>query len=145
VTEPAAQEGCADYLMATVLREFARGCKSRGQTQTPCSPLQVISWPCDHAAFDGSRPLTEARHETQHAFLLPRYCGDTVTGLTGCLDVPSALVNRGHSDHFWIRNWILAEYLVHRFLYHRVYFFHRLHDAHQASPNDLIGGPPLLA
>jgi hypothetical protein len=41
--------------------------------------------------------------------------------------------------------WILAEYLVHRFLYHRVYFFHRLHDAHQASPNDLIGGPPLLA
>jgi sterol desaturase/sphingolipid hydroxylase (fatty acid hydroxylase superfamily) len=41
--------------------------------------------------------------------------------------------------------WTLAEYLVHRFLYHQVSFFHRLHDAHHASPNDFIGGPPLLA
>jgi sterol desaturase/sphingolipid hydroxylase (fatty acid hydroxylase superfamily) len=41
--------------------------------------------------------------------------------------------------------WTLAEYLVHRFLYHRVSFFHRLHDTHHASPDDMIGGPPLLA
>jgi sterol desaturase/sphingolipid hydroxylase (fatty acid hydroxylase superfamily) len=41
--------------------------------------------------------------------------------------------------------WTLAEYLVHRFLYHRIAFFQRLHDAHHASPKDLIGGPPLLA
>jgi sterol desaturase/sphingolipid hydroxylase (fatty acid hydroxylase superfamily) len=41
--------------------------------------------------------------------------------------------------------WTLAEYLVHRFLYHHISFFHRFHDAHHALPNERIGGPPLLA
>lgn len=40
--------------------------------------------------------------------------------------------------------WSLAEYAVHRFAYHRVPFLQRLHDAHHAAPNELIGAPPLI-
>lgn len=40
--------------------------------------------------------------------------------------------------------WTLSEYLVHRFVYHRLPYFERLHDAHHAEPDALIGAPPLI-
>ena len=40
--------------------------------------------------------------------------------------------------------WTLAEYGVHRWLYHRVGFFIRLHDTHHHEPHAYIGAPPML-
>jgi sterol desaturase/sphingolipid hydroxylase (fatty acid hydroxylase superfamily) len=40
--------------------------------------------------------------------------------------------------------WSLAEYVVHRFVYHRVQPFKRLHDAHHAHSEALIGAPPVV-
>jgi sterol desaturase/sphingolipid hydroxylase (fatty acid hydroxylase superfamily) len=40
--------------------------------------------------------------------------------------------------------WTLAEYGVHRWLYHGVAFFIRLHDAHHSEPHAYIGAPPML-
>jgi sterol desaturase/sphingolipid hydroxylase (fatty acid hydroxylase superfamily) len=40
--------------------------------------------------------------------------------------------------------WTLAEYGVHRWLYHGVDFFVRLHDAHHREPHAYIGAPPML-
>lgn len=40
--------------------------------------------------------------------------------------------------------WTLVEYGVHRWLYHGVGFFIRLHDAHHHEPHAYIGAPPLL-
>jgi sterol desaturase/sphingolipid hydroxylase (fatty acid hydroxylase superfamily) len=37
--------------------------------------------------------------------------------------------------------WTLAEYLVHRFLYHRIPVLMELHGLHHARPCDLIGAP----
>ncbi|MGC2776075.1 MAG: sterol desaturase family protein [Bradyrhizobium sp.] len=37
--------------------------------------------------------------------------------------------------------WTLAEYLVHRFLYHEVAILKQLHGLHHARPSDLIGAP----
>jgi sterol desaturase/sphingolipid hydroxylase (fatty acid hydroxylase superfamily) len=41
--------------------------------------------------------------------------------------------------------WTLVEYAVHRWLYHRVPFFEKFHDAHHADPNGLIGAPSFFA
>jgi sterol desaturase/sphingolipid hydroxylase (fatty acid hydroxylase superfamily) len=41
--------------------------------------------------------------------------------------------------------WTLIEYAVHRWLYHRVPFFEKFHDAHHADPNGLIGAPSFIA
>ncbi len=40
--------------------------------------------------------------------------------------------------------WTLVEYAVHRWVYHRVPFFAKFHDAHHADPRGLIGAPPFL-
>jgi hypothetical protein len=40
--------------------------------------------------------------------------------------------------------WTLVEYAVHRWVYHRVPFFKKLHDAHHESPRALIGAPLVL-
>lgn len=40
--------------------------------------------------------------------------------------------------------WSLAEYAIHRFLYHRIRFFDAMHDAHHAEPDAFIGGPPVI-
>jgi sterol desaturase/sphingolipid hydroxylase (fatty acid hydroxylase superfamily) len=40
--------------------------------------------------------------------------------------------------------WTLAEYGVHRWLYHGVGFFVRLHDTHHREPHAYIGAPPML-
>jgi sterol desaturase/sphingolipid hydroxylase (fatty acid hydroxylase superfamily) len=40
-----------------------------------------------------------------------------------------------------IGTWTLVEYAVHRWLYHRVPFFAKYHDAHHADPRALIGTP----
>jgi sterol desaturase/sphingolipid hydroxylase (fatty acid hydroxylase superfamily) len=40
--------------------------------------------------------------------------------------------------------WTLMEYCIHRWLYHGVEFFVRLHDAHHAEPNAPIGAPPIF-
>lgn len=37
--------------------------------------------------------------------------------------------------------WTLAEYLLHRFVLHKVVFFRDLHDAHHAEPGALISTP----
>jgi sterol desaturase/sphingolipid hydroxylase (fatty acid hydroxylase superfamily) len=37
--------------------------------------------------------------------------------------------------------WTLAEYLVHRFVYHKVPVLKDLHGMHHAHPSDLIGAP----
>jgi sterol desaturase/sphingolipid hydroxylase (fatty acid hydroxylase superfamily) len=40
--------------------------------------------------------------------------------------------------------WSLVEYVVHRWIYHRVPPFERFHDAHHADPKELIGAPSFL-
>ena len=40
--------------------------------------------------------------------------------------------------------WTLVEYVVHRWVYHRVAFFERFHDAHHDDPVGLIGAPSFL-
>lgn len=40
--------------------------------------------------------------------------------------------------------WTLAEYWVHRVLYHEVPVFRELHDRHHAEPDAFIGGPPVV-
>ena len=41
--------------------------------------------------------------------------------------------------------WTFLEYLLHRFVLHRVNFFDRLHDTHHESPSELIGTPTWLS
>jgi sterol desaturase/sphingolipid hydroxylase (fatty acid hydroxylase superfamily) len=41
--------------------------------------------------------------------------------------------------------WTLVEYAVHRWVYHRVPFFEKLHDAHHANPRALIGAPSFFS
>ena len=41
--------------------------------------------------------------------------------------------------------WTLVEYAVHRWLYHRVPFFAKFHDAHHANPRALIGTPSFVS
>jgi sterol desaturase/sphingolipid hydroxylase (fatty acid hydroxylase superfamily) len=41
--------------------------------------------------------------------------------------------------------WTLVEYVVHRFLLHRVLFFMRLHDIHHRNQTKLVGTPTLLS
>jgi sterol desaturase/sphingolipid hydroxylase (fatty acid hydroxylase superfamily) len=40
--------------------------------------------------------------------------------------------------------WTFLEYAIHRWLYHGVDFFIRLHDAHHQEPHEHIGAPPFL-
>lgn len=40
--------------------------------------------------------------------------------------------------------WTLFEYVVHRFVYHRIPYFRDVHDAHHANPQGLIGAPPVV-
>src|ERR1700743_900911 len=37
--------------------------------------------------------------------------------------------------------WTLAEYLVHRFVYHKLPILRELHEMHHSRPSDLIGAP----
>lgn len=39
--------------------------------------------------------------------------------------------------------WTLIEYVVHRWLYHRIPFFRDAHAAHHAEPSAYIGAPPI--
>src|ERR1700733_3116767 len=41
--------------------------------------------------------------------------------------------------------WTLAEYLIHRFVYHNAPFFAPLHDAHHRAPGELIGVPSFVS
>lgn len=40
-----------------------------------------------------------------------------------------------------IMGWTLLEYLMHRFVLHRIGFFDALHDLHHAAPNAMMGTP----
>ena len=40
--------------------------------------------------------------------------------------------------------WTVVEYVVHRWIYHRVPIFEKFHDAHHAAPRELIGAPSPL-
>jgi sterol desaturase/sphingolipid hydroxylase (fatty acid hydroxylase superfamily) len=40
--------------------------------------------------------------------------------------------------------WTVLEYGIHRWLYHGVEFFIRLHDAHHKEPNAYVGAPPFI-
>ena len=44
---------------------------------------------------------------------------------------------------YWF--WTLAEYIVHRFVLHRVPLFSTLHKAHHAAPRELIGTPTVFS
>lgn len=41
--------------------------------------------------------------------------------------------------------WTLTEYMLHRFVLHRVRFLDRMHDAHHQTPTALIGTPTWLS
>src|SRR5580704_11455812 len=41
-----------------------------------------------------------------------------------------------------IAGWTLVEYIIHRFVFHRIPLAARLHDMHHSSPGALIGAPP---
>jgi sterol desaturase/sphingolipid hydroxylase (fatty acid hydroxylase superfamily) len=40
--------------------------------------------------------------------------------------------------------WTLAEYLMHRLVYHHVPFFAKYHDAHHLNPRAFVGAPPMM-
>lgn len=40
--------------------------------------------------------------------------------------------------------WTLAEYTIHRWIYHRVPVFQKFHDEHHAKPAAMIGAPPAI-
>src|SRR4051812_35460520 len=40
--------------------------------------------------------------------------------------------------------WTLLEYGIHRWLYHSVELFTRLHDAHHKEPRAYVGAPPFV-
>ncbi len=40
--------------------------------------------------------------------------------------------------------WTLFEYVVHRFIYHRIPYFQDVHEAHHGDPAGLIGAPPVV-
>ena len=42
-------------------------------------------------------------------------------------------------------SWTLIDYVVHRWIYHRVPAFEKFHDAHHAAPRELIGAPSFLS
>ncbi|MBV9755285.1 MAG: sterol desaturase family protein [Hyphomicrobiales bacterium] len=82
------------------------------------------------------------------------YFGDFVaTPLAALVLAIWALAGRGYlGAGLWalafligIGAWTLVEYAVHRWLYHRVPFFEKFHDAHHADPDGLIGAPSFLA
>jgi sterol desaturase/sphingolipid hydroxylase (fatty acid hydroxylase superfamily) len=41
--------------------------------------------------------------------------------------------------------WTLVEYAIHRWVYHAVPFFDKLHDAHHQEPKGMIGAPSFLS
>ena len=41
--------------------------------------------------------------------------------------------------------WTLVEYVVHRWVYHRVAFFEKFHDAHHMNPRAMIGAPSFVS
>src|ERR1700691_5500307 len=41
--------------------------------------------------------------------------------------------------------WTFVEYVVHRWVYHAVPFFEKLHDAHHDDPKALIGVPSFVS
>ena len=41
--------------------------------------------------------------------------------------------------------WTLVEYIVHRWIYHSIAFFDKMHDAHHQEPNSLIGAPSFVS
>ena len=40
--------------------------------------------------------------------------------------------------------WTLAEYVMHRVVYHRIPLFERYHDVHHADPRAYVGAPPMV-
>jgi sterol desaturase/sphingolipid hydroxylase (fatty acid hydroxylase superfamily) len=44
-----------------------------------------------------------------------------------------------------IAGWTLAEYIIHRFVFHRIPLAARMHDMHHSSPSELIGAPLWLS
>ena len=41
--------------------------------------------------------------------------------------------------------WTLLEYAIHRWIYHNVGFFDKMHDAHHQDPTGMIGAPSFLS
>jgi sterol desaturase/sphingolipid hydroxylase (fatty acid hydroxylase superfamily) len=82
------------------------------------------------------------------------YFGDFIAAPLAILILAAlALAWRGHEAVLpWLLSlvaglgaWTLVEYAVHRWLYHRVPFFEKFHDAHHADPDGLIGAPSFVA
>src|SRR4051812_6814378 len=46
---------------------------------------------------------------------------------------------------FGLGVWTLAEYLIHRFIYHHVPIFSALHDSHHREPKAMIGVPSFVS
>jgi hypothetical protein len=44
-----------------------------------------------------------------------------------------------------LASWTLAEYAIHRFVYHHVPVFSALHDSHHQAPNEFIGVPSFVS
>jgi len=40
--------------------------------------------------------------------------------------------------------WTLLEYLIHRWIYHHVPYFAKMHSAHHVEPKSPIGAPPII-
>lgn len=66
------------------------------------------------------------------------YLAYVVGGLAAAPDLAVALL-------IGLAAWTLAEYLIHRFVYHRAPVLAEMHDAHHRSPTDYIGAPSFLS
>ena len=82
------------------------------------------------------------------------YFGDFVTSSIAIAVLTTvALAHRGfEAAGLWgltvfagLGAWTLVEYAVHRWVYHRIPFFEKFHDAHHANPRALIGVPSFFS
>lgn len=90
--------------------------------------------PGRHAALPGAFDLSRASYYLDFV-LMPIIAAGLVT--VGLLQASAwtvvPLVALG------VIIWMLAEYLIHRFLFHDVALFRRMHDVHHAHPRDYVG------
>jgi sterol desaturase/sphingolipid hydroxylase (fatty acid hydroxylase superfamily) len=56
----------------------------------------------------------------------------------------AAILKWGPSVLVGLVLWTLTEYLMHRFIYHRIAPFRHFHEVHHANPRAYVGAPPVV-
>jgi sterol desaturase/sphingolipid hydroxylase (fatty acid hydroxylase superfamily) len=86
----------------------------------------------------------------------PLYFGDFIAAPFAIASLAILALLPGHVAAsrllFWLSalivggaTWTLVEYVVHRWIYHRIPTFEKFHDEHHAAPRELIGAPSFVS